>query len=34
MKFIDLIKPLELEEFLEKFNNKETFVIKEIKEIY
>ena len=25
MKFIDLIKPLELEEFLEKFNNKETF---------
>ena len=28
MKFIDLIKPLELEEFLEKFNNKETFVIK------
>ena len=28
MKFIDLIKQMELEEFLEKFNNKETFVIK------
>ena len=25
MKFIDFIKPLEFEEFLEKFNNKETF---------